>query len=156
MDEDAIAHYITDTFEGIQPVTADGNTFFFYDPERKFPFATLVTNDAYDQASHLSRPSVFRLNIGISKQTYQSLFGAQTSPSAAGSGDEHGYDFTALDQVMPHPVYGRQYWVCVLNPSAATFQTVVQPLLTEAYHLDVRKHAKRKAHTGESDDTNNA
>jgi uncharacterized protein DUF6194 len=144
MDEEAIIRYITDTFEGVQTVTADGNTFFFYDPERKFPFATLVTNDAYDQASNLNRPSVFRLNIGISKQTYQSLFGTQTSRSAEGGG-ERGYDFSALDQVMPHPVYARQYWICVLNPSAATFQTAVQPLLAEAYDRDVRKHAKRKA-----------
>ncbi len=126
MDEDAITHYIIDTFDGVHPVTADDNTFFFYDPERKFPFATLVTNDAYDQASNLNRPSVFRLNIGISKQTYQSLFGAQTSLSGEGGGGESGYHFTALDQLMPHPVYGRQYWVCVLNPSVATFQTVVQ------------------------------
>jgi hypothetical protein len=84
---------------------------------------------------------VFRLNIGISKQTYQSLFGSQIAPE--GSGHASRYDFTALDQVMPHPVYGRQYWVCVLNPSAATFQTVVQSLLAEAYDRDVRKHAKR-------------
>jgi hypothetical protein len=149
MDEDAITQYIIDAFEGVQPVTADGNTFFFYDPEHKFPFATLVTNDAYDHASNLSRQSVFRLNIGISKQTYQSLFGAQTTSSGEGGGDQRGYDFTALDKVMPHPVYGRQYWVCVLNPSAVTFQTAVQPLLAEAYDLDVRKHAKRKPHTGE-------
>ena len=106
MDEDAITQAIIATFEGIHPITADGNTFFFYDPERKFPFATLVTNDAYDQASNLNRPSVFRLNIGISKQTYQSLFGTQVSLSAE-SGGESGYDFTALDQVMPHPVLGR-------------------------------------------------
>jgi hypothetical protein len=144
MDEEAITQYIIATFEGIHPITADGNTFFFYDPERKFPFATLVTNDAYDQASNLNRPSVYRLNIGISKQTYQSLFGTQVSLSAE-SGGERGHDFTALDQVMPHPVYGRQYWVCVLNPSAATFQTVVRPLLAEAYDLNVSKYAKRKA-----------
>lgn len=156
MNEDAIIHFIIDAFEDVQPFTADGNTFFFYDPEHKFPFATLVTNDAYDQVSNLSRPSVFRLNIGISKQTYQSLFGAQTSPSAEDSRDERSYDFTVLDQVMPHPVYGRQHWVCVLNPSTATFQAVVQPLLAEAYDRDVRKHAKRKAHAGESDNANNA
>src|SRR5262245_33063184 len=144
MDEDAIIHYITDAFEGVHLVTADGNTFFFYDPEHKFPFATLVTSDAYDQFSNLSRPSVFRLNIGVGKQTYQSLFGAQTSPSDEAGGGEGSYDFTVLDQIIPHPVYRRQYWVCVLNPSAATFQAVVQPLLTEAYDRDVRKHAKRK------------
>jgi Family of unknown function (DUF6194) len=145
MDEGSITQYIIDTFEGIYSVIADGNTFFFYDPDRTFPFATLATNDAYDQASNLNRPSVFRLNIGISKQTYHSLFGAQTPLSDAGGGDS-SYDFTTLDQVLPHPVYGRQYWVCVLNPSAATFQAMVRPLLAEAYDLAVSKRAKRAAH----------
>jgi Family of unknown function (DUF6194) len=67
-------------------------------------------------------------------------------PAAIKAGDavESGYDFTALDQLMPHPVYGRQYWACVLNPNAATFQAVVRPLLVEAYDLAVSKYAKRK------------
>lgn len=48
---------------------------------------------------------------------------------------------------MPHPVYGKMYWVCVciLSPSEDTFQDVVQPLLAEAYELDVSKYAKRAA-----------
>jgi hypothetical protein len=145
MDEDSITRYITDTFAGVYTVTTDGNSFFLYDPEGKFPFATLMTNDVNDQFSNLSRPSAFRLNIGVSKQTYQSLFGTPASPSEQGGDAESDYDFTAFDQLMPHPVYGRQYWVCVLNPSAATFQTVVQPLLAEAYDRDVSKHAKRAA-----------
>ncbi len=41
---------------------------------------------------------------------------------------------------MPHPVYGRMYWVCVLNPSKATFAKEVQGLLAEAYALAVDKH----------------
>ena len=36
-----------------------------------------------------------------------------------------GHDFTALDRIMPHPVYGKMYWVCVLNPSDETFRTFV-------------------------------
>ena len=139
MNETAIIKYITDTFEGIHSVTVTDNSFFFYDPEGKFPFATLMTNDENDQASDLNRPSVFRLNIGVNKDTYQALFGAETS-----SGEKEGdYDFTALDHLMPHPVYGRMYWVCILNPSPATFQRVVQPLLAEAYERDVRKYAKK-------------
>jgi hypothetical protein len=149
MNADEITSYILDTFAGVQTVTADGNTFFFYDPDHMFPFVTLVSNDAYDQASNLSRPSVFRLNIGIGKQTYQALFGAPAAPSDVHSGGARSYDFTALDQVMPHPIYGRQYWVCVLNPGAATFEGVVQPLLAEAYQRDVDKHTRRKPHTGE-------
>jgi hypothetical protein len=33
------------------------------------------------------------------------------------------------------------YWVCVLNPSAETFETVKQ-LLTEAYAMAAKRHAK--------------
>jgi hypothetical protein len=143
MNEASITQYIIDIGDGVDVVEASGTTFFFYDPDHKFPFATLVTNDDHDRASNLNRPSVFRLNIGVSKQTYRSLFGAQTPPADADAGVDSGYDFTAFDQVLPHPVYGKMYWVCVLNPSAATFQTVVRPLLAEAYQLAVGKYAKR-------------
>jgi len=133
MNESAITKHITDTFAGVDVVTASGGTFFFYDPEQKFPFATLSINDEYDQYSNLNRPGVFRLNVGVSKQTFRSLFGSS-----------EGYDFTALDRLMPHPEYGKMYWVCVVNPSAATFETV-KPLLAEAYDMAVKKQAKREA-----------
>ena len=96
---------------------------------------TLVTSDLYDQFSNLNRPSIFRLNIGIGKQTFRSLFDENSS----------SYDFTALDQVMPHPVYGRMYWVCVLNPGDEMFETKVQQLLAEAYDLAVSKYKRQAA-----------
>ena len=86
----------------------------------------------YDRASHLDRPSVFRLNIGVSRDTYRSLFGPPPAPPGDAGGVATGHDFAALDQLMPHPVYAPQSWVCVLNPSAATFRGL-QPLLAEAY-----------------------
>jgi len=143
--EAEISHAITETFAGVDVVDAADASFFFYNPDstvppdHRFPFVTLVTSDAFDQFSNLNRPAVFRLNIGIGKQTFRSLFGAQIS-------DEHAsaYDFTALDQVMPHPVYGRMYWVCVLNPGDETFATQVRPLLAEAYELAVSRY-KRQA-----------
>ena len=52
--------------------------------------------------------------------------------------------FTALDTIMPHPVYGKINWACVLNPSAATFEAV-RPLLAEAYQLVFDRYAKREA-----------
>lgn len=133
MNESAIIEYLIGTFANVETVTVDDNIFFFYGDERMFPFATLMTNDVNDQASNLDRPSVFRLNIGVSKETFLSLCGAEAAE----------YDFTALDVIMPHPVYGRQRWVCVLNPSIPTFDAAVQPLLAEAYARDVRKHTKR-------------
>ena len=36
---------------------------------------------------------------------------------------------------MPHPVYGRMHWICVVNPSEATFETLM-PSLAEAYAID--------------------
>jgi hypothetical protein len=135
-------------------LVGSAGTFFFYDPDRKFdpkrrlPFATIVTKDhEYDRASNLDRPSVFRLNIGISKQTFRALFGSQESPSGAGNAGDSGYDFAALDQLLPHPVYGRMYWVCVLNPSASTFQSL-RPLLAEAYGLSVRRNTRANRNRG--------
>jgi Family of unknown function (DUF6194) len=62
----------------------------------------------------------------------------------AGADAKGGYDFTTLDRIMPHPVYGKMYWVCVLNPSEATFQAV-RPMLAEAYDSAVRRYSKRAA-----------
>jgi hypothetical protein len=135
VDETSIREYIVRTFPDVGVVEGTGGTFFFTDPERKFPFATLVTSDEYDQASHLGRPGVFRLNIGVSKQTFGALF------STPASGEEEGYDYTALDRIMPHPVYGKMYWVSVLNPSEKTFE-MVRSLLVEAYETGMRKRAK--------------
>ncbi|HEX9130807.1 MAG TPA: DUF6194 family protein [Ktedonobacteraceae bacterium] len=156
MNEAEISQYITRTFEGVDVVTDSGNSFFFYNPDKnvppdhRFPLVTLVTSDLYDQFSNLNRPSIFRLNIGIGKQTFRSLFGESSLPSdrdnAAISGENaSGYDFTAQDQVMPHPVYGRMYWVCVLNPSDETFETNVRQLLAEAYDLAVSKYKRQAA-----------
>jgi hypothetical protein len=137
MDEIAITQYITATFGSVEVVVASGGTFFFHDPgkglpkDHRFPFATLVTSDEDDQLSDLSRPGVFRLSVGVRKRTFQSMFG----PS-------EGHDFTALDRIMPHPVYGKMYWVCVLNPSDATFEAV-KPLLAEAYETAASKHQQQ-------------
>ena len=160
MDEASITRYIADTFAGVDvvhpeasggPEIAWGDTFFIYDPGRdlepkhRFPFATIVTKDYgdFDRASDLNRPGVFRLNIGVSKDTYRSLFGPQPSPPGAAGVVDTGHDFTALDQIMPHPVYAHLSWVCVLNPSEATFQAV-RPLLAEAYDRSVRKYPKSR------------
>jgi Family of unknown function (DUF6194) len=146
MNEAEIIQYITGTFDNIKITMHEGNSFFSYDPEQKFPFATLMTNDVNDQASNLNRPSVFRLNIGVSRETYQSLFGPQ--PTFAGDGGviNTGHDFTALDQLMPHPIYAPMSWICILNPREATFETVKQ-LLAEAYEIDVKKHSKHVTRT---------
>jgi hypothetical protein len=146
VDQDAIIQYISDTFTGVdvaRPTDGPGagDTFFLYDPQRdlepkrQWPFATIVTKDYgdFDNASRLDRPNVFRLNVGVSRDTFRALFADSSEP-----------DFAALDRLMPHPVYAPQSWVCVLNPSRQTFETI-KPLLAEAYAMASARHASRQA-----------
>lgn len=149
MDREAITRYLRESFAGIVPVAAWGETSFFYNPGKRLPrgvyFATIKERDGeHDQASALWRPEVFRLNIGISATTYRSLFGALPARPTAGGVIEGGHDFTTIDRLMPHPVYGWMGWISVLNPSIATFDSV-KPLLIEAHGLAVRKFEKRVA-----------
>lgn len=143
MDEEAVKRFLCTAYEEVQTTEVDGYTFFFHGPDHKFPFATLGTKDNdYDRVSNLDRPSVYRLNIGVRKETYRSLLGPQPPFPVAGAFVE-GHDFTALDQLMPHPTYAAQSWLCVLNPSETTFQQQVRPLLDEAYEIAVRRNARK-------------
>ncbi len=133
MNESSVVDYIMKAFSEVETTTAFGYTFFFYRSERKLPFATLISSDQdYDRISNLDRPEVFRLNIGISKQTFQSLFGTAKL-------DVNSYDFTALDVLMPHPEYAKQHFICVLSPSEATFERI-RLLLAESYDIAVRRY----------------
>ncbi len=147
MDREAITRFIRESFAGIVPVAAWGETSFFYNPGQRLPrgvyFSTIKERDGeHDRASALWRAGVFRLNIGISAATYRSMFGALPARPAAGGVVECEHDFSTTDRLMPHPVYGWMAWISVLNPSAATFESV-KPLLVEAYGLAVRKFEKR-------------
>src|SRR5690606_40503697 len=136
MNEPSVVDYITTTFAEVDTTTSFGYTMFFYKSDRKLPFATLISSDYdYDRISNLNRPGVFRLNIGIGKQTFQSLFGTAKV-------DVNSYDFTALDAIMPHPHYAQQHFNCVLSPGEATFDRV-RSLLAEAYDLAVRRYTRR-------------
>jgi hypothetical protein len=53
-------------------------------------------------------------------------------------------DYAALDQVVPHPVYARQLWVSILNPSDASFRDVVLPLLAEAHDRLAAQRARHR------------
>jgi hypothetical protein len=142
MDAAEVRRYICAAFAGIDAVDNDGDTFLIYDPardlppERQRPFATIVTGDRYDSASALDRPGAYRLNVGLTRATYTALFGAApTGP---------GFDHTATDTLMPHPVYASQYWVCVVNPGPATWPRMPD-LLAEAYAFAARKYANYRA-----------
>src|SRR5258706_13707620 len=122
---EAISRTIMEAWPETDLVEIRGAAFFSLDAEKHFPnYVTIVTTDDFDEGvpSNLSRPGVFRLNIGIGRATFDRLVGSMAEPA-----------YTAFDRVLPHPVYAKQLWISILNPSDATFRDVVQPLLVEAH-----------------------
>jgi hypothetical protein len=134
-DPKAITRIILERFPETAVAEAMGATFFSLDAEKHWPnFATIVTTDEHDEGapSRLSRPGTFRLNLGVSRATFERLVGAIVEP-----------DHAAFDRLLPHPVYARQLWISIVNPSDATFRDVVMPLLTEAHDRLAAQRAPR-------------
>jgi hypothetical protein len=137
IDEQFITSYITDTFEHVGTTLNLGYTFFFYRDDHIHAFATIAsTGNEYEKISNLDRPGVYRLNIGLSRETFQEMFGK-------GRIDTSVYDFTALDMIMPHPDYSTQHFICVLSPGQATFDEKIRPMLAEAYDVAMKRYNKR-------------
>ncbi len=137
MDESTAEKYIMETFPEAQVAENFGYKFFFHGDNHKLPFATLAFSDnEHDDVSNLDRPGVFRLNVGVSRQTFESLFGTARVNASE-------YDFTALDTIMPHPHYAAQHFICVLSPSETTWQKL-REFLNEAYEIAARRNAGKK------------
>ena len=124
-DPEAITRLILEKWPATIVAKIGSATFFSLDESHWPTYATIVWTDEHDMGSPsdlTSRPGVFRLNIGLTKETFIRLAGSMTDP-----------DYAAFDRILPHPVYAKQRWVSILNPSDETFQKMVLPLLTEAH-----------------------
>lgn len=128
---DEITSWITTTYPETVVAQAMGATFFSLGEQHWPNFATIVTTDEHDMGtpSDLARDGVFRLNIGVGKETFERLAG----PKLRLAGLPADPDFAALDTVLPHPVYAKQRWLAILNPSRRTFDDLVKPLIAEAH-----------------------
>ena len=123
-DPEAITRVILARHPQTVVARALGATFFSLDEKHWPNFATIVTTDEHDEdaPSDLARPGVFRLNIGVGRETFDRLVGSMEAP-----------DYTAFDRILPHPVYAKQLWISILNPSDATLRDVVLPLIAESH-----------------------
>jgi hypothetical protein len=136
-------------FEGVVPKSSWGETSLFYNPGNVLPngvyFCTIKEkNGNNDKASKLDREGVFRLSFGLDKTTYENRFGPKPNRPAKGGIIDTGHDFAALNELMPHPIYGWMYWVQILNPSVSTFETIL-PLISAAHSNAVIKFNKKSA-----------
>ena len=134
-------------FDGVTVVEAWGEKSLFYNPRKRLPrgvyFATIKEkNGDNDKASSLDRNGIFRLNIGTTKHLFLERFGAPPPRPSKGGIIEGTWDFTALDTLMPHPIYGWMSWVAVLNPTPKTFEDI-NPLIEAAYIKAQKAFLKR-------------
>jgi hypothetical protein len=136
-DPEAITRSILEHYPETVIAEALGATFFSLDEKHWPNYATIVTTDDHDQASDLAREGVFRLNLGVDRATFERIAAAAPEP-----------DFTAFDQLFPHPVYAAQRWVSIVNPSASTWREVVIPLIALAHD---RLAAQRARHAPTTD-----
>jgi hypothetical protein len=71
-DPEAITRVILERYPETVVAEALGATFFSLDEKHWPNFATIVTTDEHDEGapSDLARPGVFRLNIGVGRETF--------------------------------------------------------------------------------------
>lgn len=147
MRPESIINHIAENFHGVVPKSSWGETSLFYNPGKALPngvyFCTIKEkNGENDKSSALDRAGIFRVSIGINKSSYERLFGLKPPRPAKGGIINTGHDFTALNTLMPHPIYGWMNWVQILNPSEAVFSEIL-PLIEEAHASAVVKFNKK-------------
>jgi hypothetical protein len=131
-DLDEMLELIRDAFPDAVVAQIHSAAFFSLDEKHWPNFATVVWTDEHDMGtlSNLARPGVYRVNVGVDRGTFQRLVGGMTDP-----------DHAAFDRFVPHPVYARQRWISIVNP---THETVRETLMA----LIVAGHARLAARKG--------
>lgn len=148
MTADEIIDYCVQNLSGVAVVESWGERGVFYNPENKLKRGVYVLtvkekDGENDRSSHLDRSGVYRVNLGVRRQTFLNLYGNIPARPKKGGVIDMKCDFTANDKIMPHPVYGWLSWLCCLNPSAERFEEL-KPLIAEAHAYAKEKYEKRK------------
>ena len=124
-DLDEMLQRIRDAFPDAVVATIDRAAFFSMDETHWPNFATVVWTDEHDEGSpsDLARLGVYRVNVGVDRETFQRLVGSHADP-----------DYAVFDRFVPHPVYAKQRWIGILNPSHATVEESLMPLIRAGYN----------------------
>jgi hypothetical protein len=132
-DLQAMLQLLRDQFPDAVVATIDSAAFFSLDEKHWPNFATVVWTDEHDEGapSNLAREGVYRVNVGVDRETFDRLVGSTTDP-----------DYAAFDRFVPHPVYAKQRWISILNPTHETVRTMLMPLIGQGHD---RLAARRRA-----------
>lgn len=117
------------------PEIAWGDHFFYHSPDGTVPqtgqgFATIVTkNYPGDDLSELDQEGRWRLNIHVGRDRLDELTAGEP------------VDPATVDRFFPHPVYARQGWVSIIDPSPASTE-LVTALLTAAHAAERNRQSR--------------
>lgn len=112
--------------ENVQQTENYGYIFYFVGDDHMLPFATIAnTDNDYDNVSNLNREGIFRINIGVSRKTFDKLFPTY---------DPETIDYSLLNTILPHPDYAKQNFICILNPSGEN-AAKTKDLIQEAHSI---------------------
>jgi len=121
--------------ENVQREDNFGYVFFFVGDDHRLSFVTIANSDNdWDDVSNLNREGVFRVNIGISKETFKNLILKSNAELI---------DYSVLNTFLPHPEYARQNFVCILNPSGKNIETT-KTLITEAHSIAAKRLQRKR------------
>ncbi len=149
MKPDEILQYCLDNLEGTVMVSSWGEKGIFYNPgnllKRGVYVLTVKEKDGdNDKSSRLNREDIYRVNIGVRKNTFIKLFGKIPGRPGKGGIVDMDYDFSATGEILPHPVYAWMGWICALNPTEQLFEEL-KPYIQESYEYAKEKFKKRKS-----------
>lgn len=118
---DDILKYCLDNLDGTVEINSWGERGIFYNPggvlKRGVYVLTVKEKDGdNDRASHLDHEDAWRINIGVRKQTFRTLFGELPKRPCKGGIVDMPYEFTTKDVIIPHPVYAWMGWILRFNP----------------------------------------
>jgi hypothetical protein len=112
-----------------------GYIFYFVGDDHRVGFVTIGQSDnEFDTVSNLNREGVFRVNIGVSRETFASLLGDVPAENI---------DYSVLNVFLPHPHYARQHFVSILNPSDENAE-VTKKLMVEAHALAASRYKRKR------------
>ncbi|RED13149.1 DUF6194 family protein [Pontivivens insulae] len=105
--------------------------------------ATIKQKDGEnDRASQIDRPGIWRLNVGVPPSRFEAEFGPRPARPAKGGVIGGDWDFTELNRLTPHPVYGWMGWLAILNPSESRWPQIAE--LIDAAHAKATIAARKR------------
>jgi hypothetical protein len=133
MNQSQVETFI-ESLENVQQTENFGYKFYFVGDDHMLPFTTIAnTDNDYDSVSNLNREGIFRINIGVSRATFDSLIPKSTSEPI---------DYTTLNKILPHPDYAKQNFLCILNPTGDNIEKTKQ-LIQEAHTIATTRYQRK-------------